>query len=296
MREYIERIQATLDYMEVNLERPITMSELARVACFSVFHFHRVFVLMVGDTAADYLRNRRLAKAADALLKTEQRVLDIALEHGFQSHETFARAFKRQFELTPLEYRRRKISLALQPFVKLSRAPRLHEGGIVMTPSLVTKSAFKLIGYAVETNANEGKNLTDIPAFWQRYMRERWGENVPNKLRPDVEMGVCMNFQPETGDFTYMIGYEAESFDNVPEGMACYTVPEATYAVFTTPKASEPEFSSSIQQTWAQAFQEWFPTSGYEHAGTSEFEWYDKRCWSDTDKQMDIYIPIAKKA
>ena len=101
--EYIERIQATLDYIEVNLERPITMSELAKVSCFSVFHFHRVFVLMVGDTAADYLRKRRLAKAADALLTTDQRVIDIALKYGFQSHETFARAFKRQFQLTPVE-------------------------------------------------------------------------------------------------------------------------------------------------------------------------------------------------
>ncbi|PWK06664.1 AraC family transcriptional regulator [Tumebacillus permanentifrigoris] len=294
--DYHERIQATLAYIEENLDQQITMQELAKVACFSVFHFHRVFVLMVGDTAADYLRKRRLSKAAVALLTTNQRVLDIALEHGFQAHETFARAFKRQFQLTPVEYRKSRISLALQPIVTLSRISRLHEGGLTMTPTIVTKSAFKLIGYALETNCNEGQNHVEIPAFWQRYMNEKLGDHIPNKLRPDVELGVCANFQPETGVLTYVIGFEADSFDNVPEGMVCYTIPEATYAVFTTPPASDAEFGQTIQQAWGQAFSEWFPTSGYEHAGTSEFEWYDKRCWSESDKQMDIYIPIAKKS
>nr|WP_232463498.1 helix-turn-helix transcriptional regulator [Tumebacillus avium] len=89
------------------------MEELAKVACFSVFHFHRVFVLTLGDTAADYLRKRRLAKAAELLRTTDQRVLDIALASGFQSHETFARAFKRQFQLTPLKYRKSGVSLVL---------------------------------------------------------------------------------------------------------------------------------------------------------------------------------------
>lgn len=294
--EYVERIQATLDYIEVNLERPITMSELAQVACFSVFHFHRVFVWMVGDTVADYLRKRRLAKAADALLTTDQRVIDIALKYGFQSHETFARAFKRQFQLTPVEYRKRRISLMLQPIVTLSRISRLNQGGVMMTPTLVTKTEFKLVGYALETNINEGQNHAEIPAFWNRYLTEKLGEHVPNKIRPNVELGVCANFQPETGVLTYVIGFEVDSFDNVPDGMVCHTVPEATYAVFTTPKASEQDFSASIPQVWAAAFQNWFPSSGYEHAGTPEFEWYDERCWSDTDKQMDIYIPIAKKA
>ncbi|MBL0387773.1 AraC family transcriptional regulator [Tumebacillus sp. ITR2] len=293
--EYRERIQVTLDYIEMNLDRPITMNELANVACFSVFHFHRLFVLTVGDTAADYLRKRRLSKAAVALLNSNRRVIDIALEHGFQSHETFARAFKREFQMTPVECRKRRISLALQPVATLAPLSRLPEGGILMTPNIVTKPAFKLIGYGLETNINEGQNHTDIPAFWNRYITEELGANVPNKLRPEVELGICTNFQPETGQFTYVIGFETDTSENVPDGMICVTVPEATYAVFTTPKASDREFSSSIQNTWARAFQEWFPTSGYEQAGTGEFEWYDERCMSETDKQMDIYIPIQKK-
>ncbi|ASS74373.1 hypothetical protein CIG75_04825 [Tumebacillus algifaecis] len=292
--EYIERIQATLDYIEHHLDRPITMEELAKVACFSVFHFHRVFALTLGSTAADYLRKRRLAKAAELLRTTDQRVLDIALATGFQSHEAFARAFKRQFQLTPLEYRKSVLSLALQPFVTLTHTPRIREGGITMTPTIVTRSAFKLIGYGLETETNEGKNHQDIPAFWQRYIQENLGANIPNKLRPSVEIGICTNFEPETGRFSYVIGFEAETFDNVPEGMMCITVPEATYAVFTTPKVSNADFPSSIQQTWAQAFQEWFPTSGYQ-ACTPEFEWYDERSESDTDKQMDIYIAIVKE-
>lgn len=292
--EYIERIQATLDYMEHHLDQTISMEELAKVACFSVFHFHRVFVLTLGDTAADYLRKRRLAKAAELLRTTDQRVLDIALTSGFQSHETFARAFKRQFQLTPLEYRKSGVSLALQPFVTLTHAPRLHKGGSTMTPTIVTKPSFKLIGYGFGTETNEGKNHDDIPAFWQRYLQENLRVNIPNKLHPSVEIGMCTDFEPETGRFTYLIGYEADSFDNVPEGLMCITVPEATYAVFTTPKASKEDFVSTIQETWNQAYQEWFPTSGYQ-ACSPEFECYDERAESDTDKQVDIYIAIVKE-
>ncbi|KEO83258.1 AraC family transcriptional regulator [Tumebacillus flagellatus] len=292
--EYIERIQAALDYIEENLDRPILMEDLAREACFSVFHFHRLFVFMLGDTAADYLRKRRLAKAADLLRTTEQRVLDIALASGFQSHETFARAFKREFRLTPVEYRKSGISLGLQPLATLTHVPRPRRGGITMTPKIVTKPAFKLIGYGLDTNSNEGQNHRDIPQFWQRYLQENLRANIPNKLRPSVEIGLCTNFQPETGDFTYVIGFETESFDEVPEGMVCIEVPEATYAVFTTPKADNADFPASIQQTWAKAFQEWFPTSGYQ-ACTPEFEWYDERSESDTDKQMDIYVAIVRE-
>lgn len=293
---YREKIQATIDYIEEHLNETISLCDLAGLACFSEFHYHRMFQWMVGVPVMDYIRKRRLSQAALALRESKRRVVDVALEYGFQSHETFARAFKRQFQVTPDAYRRAGLSLALQPRIILPEIPATgNRGGHHMQPKLVTKPSFKVIGYALETNVNEGRNHLDIPAFWQRYLSEGLGKHIPNKLRPDVELGICTDFQPATGDFKYVIGYEVDTFDGVPEGMVCVTIPEATYAVFTTPKATAAEFSSSIQTTWGKAYQDWFPESGYVHGASAEFEWYDDRCASGDERQMDIYLPIQKK-
>lgn len=293
--EYNERIQLTIDYIEEHLDQPIRLQDLAKLACFSDFHYHRLFQFMVGDSVMDYIRKRRLSKAALALAQTKQRVIDIALDHGFQTHETFARAFKRHFQVTPVEYRRKGYSLSLQPKMELPARPKSARGGHTMKPTIVTKPAFKVIGYALETSVNEGRNHVDIPAFWQHYLREQLWKNIPNKVRPDVELGICGSFVPETGALTYIIGYEVDTFEGLPEGLVTYTVPEATYAVFTTPKCAEADFPASIQSTWASIYQNWFPTSGYEHDGKPEMEWYDDRCRKDTDLEMDIYLPIMKK-
>lgn len=83
----------------------------------------------------------------------------------------------------------------------------------------------------------------------------------------------------------------------MPADLVCREFPEARYAVFTTPKVTQDQFVASIQSTWKAIFEEWFPHSGYEHAGGAEFELYDERCNSSKNEliQMDIYIPIKEK-
>ena len=162
-----------------------------------------------------------------------------------------------------------------------------------------TKPEMSIIGYELKTTVHEASNLKEIPAFWYKYLSEQLYNNIPNRVHTasPVELGLCMDFNSQTGEMSYIIGMEATSFDNVPSEMVCRTIPEATYAVFTTPKVPHAEFSQSIQSTWKSIFEEWFPHSGYEHAGTPEFEWYDERCHQDKHEmiQMDIYIPVKSK-
>lgn len=164
---------------------------------------------------------------------------------------------------------------------------------------IITKPEMKVIGYELKTSIHEGRNHREIPAFWDHYMSQKLYENFPNTVQkePLAELGLCMDFNMETGDMSYIIGMEATSFDNVPADMVCRTIPEATYAVFTTPLVSHADFSDSIQSTWKSIYAEWFPHSPYEHAGTAEFEWYDERSHQDKHEliQMDIYIPIKEK-
>jgi AraC family transcriptional regulator len=292
MTDYTARIQAIIDYIEEHLSQELTLVGLAKRACFSEYHFHRVFLAYVGESVMEYIRKRRLTEAAHALAHTDQRIVDIAFDHGFQSHETFSRAFKRCFSMTPGEYRKHPS----QPiaFLKANLIHPYPNGGIAMEPKFVTKPEFMLIGFELRTTTIDGRNHKEIPAFWQQYIKEDLGSRIPNKLKPTEELGICGDFHPADSSFGYVIGFEVDRFEGAGEDMVCKAYPAAQYVVFTTPPASEDQFAQSIQSTWKAIYKEWFPQSGYEHAGTPEFELYDERSMGSENKQMDIYIPIKK--
>jgi AraC family transcriptional regulator len=287
-------IQRTLDYIEENLDQQVTLLQLAEVACFSPFHYHRVFQTMVGDSVMNYVRKRRLTSAAVRLFYTDEKVIDIAFDIGFQYQESFNRAFKNFYGVTPKQYREAKRLTG--PLIGKACLIKNHFfGGICMEPNLVTKPAFHIIGYELRTNSTDGQNNMDIPQFWQQYLQKNLGCNIPNPINQNQELGICTNFDPETGEFVYVIGMEVKEGTQAPEGMVYMSFPEQEYVVFTTPKSDEQSFSSTIQSTWNNIFTNWFPQSGYEHAGTVEFELYDERCYGSENKEMDIYIPVKKQ-
>lgn len=300
---YWSRIQGTIDYIEERLDQPLTLAELAKRAGFSEFHFHRMFVMTAGDPVMEYVRKRRLAKAAYELSHTDARVVDVAFACGFASHETFTRAFRRLFGMSPNAYRRRRI--AVRPYEKLNvLQDKYHPylGGIAMQYRIETKPAFRVIGYEIKTSPADGRNHREIPAFWDRYMTDRLWENIPVASRGEdaFELGICHGFDMQTGEFSYLIGMEThpgQPEEPLEEPLVGRSFPEGTYAVFTTPAVPRSEFSGSIQATWMAIFGEWFPHSGYEHGGGAEFELYDSRSGPDRDlQQMDIYVPVRPKS
>ena len=93
--DYFDRICMSIDFIEANLDEEMTLVEIACWAYFSAYHFHRVFQGVVGETVMEYIRKRRLTKAAHSLLHTERKIIDIAMGYGFKSPETFTRAFRK---------------------------------------------------------------------------------------------------------------------------------------------------------------------------------------------------------
>lgn len=293
--DYEVCIQRTLDYIEGNLHERITLEGLAELACFSPFHYHRVFQFLVGETVMEYVRKRRLTHAALRLLQSEDKVIDIAFDLGFQYHESFNRAFKKYYGRSPREYRSANvhpISLHQRACLNMNR----YTGGMNMDMKLIKKPAFHIMGYDLKTRNTNGENNREIPKFWQHYIQNNLGAQIPNPLHQNQELGLCTGYNTTTGEFVYMIGMEVAEGTQAPEGLSYRSFPEMEYAVFTTPKASEENFTQSIQQTWVEIFSKWFPDSGYEHNGKVEFELYDERCYGKDNKQIDIYIPVVKKA
>ena len=103
---YLDEVQRGIDYIEANLDAEIELAEVARRAGISQWHFQRIFKALTNETLKTYIRSRRLANALDKLANTRERILEIALASGFETQESFTRAFKLAFGVTPASYRR----------------------------------------------------------------------------------------------------------------------------------------------------------------------------------------------
>src|SRR4030095_11384200 len=101
----IERLLPVLVHIQANLDQDLSLEVLAKRLRLSQFHFHRLFRSAVGETLKQYTQRRRLERAANRLIIHDATILDVALDSGFQSHETFSREFKRRFQVTPKSYR-----------------------------------------------------------------------------------------------------------------------------------------------------------------------------------------------
>lgn len=103
--DYRARLVRVMAFIDANLDRDLPLDELAREACFSAFHFHRVFRAMLGMTVAGYVRRRKLVRSARRLADTDDPVVDVALDAGYEAHESFSRAFRAMYSLSPSEFR-----------------------------------------------------------------------------------------------------------------------------------------------------------------------------------------------
>jgi AraC family transcriptional regulator len=112
--DYKERILRVLRHIQEHLDEALDLEELARVACFSSFHFHRIFAAMTGETIADHVRRLRLERAAMELRSGAKQVIQLALDAGYEAHEAFTRAFKAAYGVSPAEFRRATEPIAIR--------------------------------------------------------------------------------------------------------------------------------------------------------------------------------------
>ncbi|MGN7938474.1 helix-turn-helix domain-containing protein [Virgibacillus sp. 6R] len=111
---YSPIIQETIEYIEKNLHEELTLENTAQHAGFSKFHYHRIFQKEVGVTVSEYIRYRRIANAANLLLYSDEKIIDIALYYRFESQESFTRSFKKYYQLPPGQYRKIMSKLTIQ--------------------------------------------------------------------------------------------------------------------------------------------------------------------------------------
>ncbi|MDB1921324.1 AraC family transcriptional regulator [Clostridium tertium] len=293
---YNDAIALCIDYIEKNIKNELSPELIANECGYSTFHFSRVFNINKGITLMEYVKKRRLSLAAEDLFD-DKKIIDIALEYGFQTHNGFSKAFKKEFGFSPTQYLKRMDR-------NLEKELILKFGGDFMKPTIIEKPTFKVAGYGIKTNITNGNYTKDVASFWINYDGENLESKMYQILNPPKhgEVGLCIPSSEDNGEATYMLGVIVNDFNDVTDDMITVEVPEATYAVFSTPPVNTSteiennEFANVIKQTWKYIFEEWFKDSGYVFDETKlDFEYYDERCHPTIGTVMDIYVPVLKK-
>lgn len=288
--DWLTGIQNAINYVEEHLTENIDYEEVAKEAACSNFYFQRIFGILCGISLGDYIRSRRLTLAGNELSASDDKVIDIALKYGYESPESFTRAFSRFHGVTPSEAR--KDGSRLKSFSRISVKITLS-GGSVMNYKIVEKEAFDIIE-KVETHSVENDtNAKSIPDFWTRSHQDGTVKTLLDVTTDRTFLfGVCYGSLPENAKtFDYSIAAAYGKDAAVPEGFLRNTIPARTWAVFEC-KGAMP---GAIQDLWHKIVSEFFPASSYKPTCEMDIEAYSEGNMSDPDYRSEIWIPVVKK-
>ena len=293
--EHLNQIQRAVDYIEDRLNEDLSIESIAREAGFSMWHFQNVFKGTVGDTVKNYVRNRRLTKAMLELGATDKRILDLALDAGFESQESFTRAFKQFFNITPGECRTHGNKSELshsKPRITMDYLNHLY-GGMTMEPKIKTTVELKVIGMGgnfISILSPDKNNFEVIPKIWGQYMSR--SKEITNRENWN-NIGICScitdpKLKQHPDECFYMAGTVVSDFDNVPAGMLIKVIPAGRYAVFTHKGKLD-----KLQHTMNFIYGSWLAKSEYKLRDAPDLEMYDERFNLDSDdSEIDLYIPV----
>lgn len=288
--DWITGIQNAINYIENHLTEEIDYDKAAAEAACSSFYFQRIFSILCDISLSEYIRNRRLTLAGNELNASNAKVIDIALKYGYESPESFARAFFKFHGITPSEAK--KNGSKLKSFSRLSVKITLS-GGSVMDYKIVEKEAFEIIEKVEAHSIENETNSKSIPDFWTRSHNDGTVKTLfENATDNTFIFGVCYgNNSDSAKTFNYSIGAICDENTIVPKGFRKNTIPARTWAIFEC-KGAMPK---SIQDMWHKITAEFFPTSGYEPTCEMDIEAYTEGDMGSENYRSEIWIPVVKK-
>ena len=302
--DWIKGMQKSIDYIEENLTEEINYEKVAAESFSSSYHFQRVFSILCGYTLGEYIRLRRLSLAGAELANGKEKVIDIALKYGYDSPDSFAKAFQKFHGITPSQAR--ADGSKLKSFSRLSIKISL-EGGSIMNYRIETKPQFTLLGYKKRfegTPYDELRHKQEGDFFITTRAHQWMLKGMANDKLSDY--CVITNMNDDGYDFYIASTTDNWERDNLYNSKVTgidfmdkfkfeeIVIPERTYAVFETEKQRMPipEYFDIRKQIAT----EWLSNNEYQMINAPELAVYH---WGIvggyTERTIEIWIPIEKK-
>ncbi|MCB5952214.1 AraC family transcriptional regulator [Enterococcus sp. BWT-B8] len=282
--EWIDRLEQSLDYIEKNLTEKIDYSELAKIACCSEYHYQRVFSYIVGVPLTEYIRRRRLSLAG-AELQQGDKVLTVAVKYGYESANSFTRAFKAIHGITPSQAKKEGVRLKNYPRIKFQISIK---GDVEMEYRIETKEAFRIVGARTPLSKEIEENFKEVPQFWSKVSTDGTLSKIVPLMNQKLKgvMGVSSGFAANEDEPEYYIAVASDQ--PVPEGLAEYTVKRYTWAIFS---GSGP-MPHAIQELEKRIVTDWLPSSGYEYTNGPDIELYIES--NPENAVFEVWMPVVK--
>lgn len=284
--EWTEAIKEAVSYIENHITEDITMYDVASHVNISPFYFNKGFSILCGYSMAEYIRNRRLALAGEELIGSDITVIELAMKYGYDSPDSFTKAFSRFHGCTPSIVR--KNGAMLKAFAPLKLTISL-KGGYIMDYRITKKESFTVLASSAKFSYDNAKQA--LPVFWQEHYAKGNGKYVCGMFG--------INIDPQMGNetFEYLIADIYNPSVDIPNGFTVKTIPAFTWAVFPC-KGALPH---SLQDVNIKIFSEWLPAlQDYEFAAGYCVEMYDAPekypgGTQDENYYTEIWIPVKKK-
>lgn len=283
--DWIKIIENALRYIEKNLSGELTVDRIAEKVNISPFYFQKGFSMLCGYSVGEYIRMRRLSVAGSELVTSDNKVIDLALKYGYDSPDSFTKAFTRFHGSTPTDVRRK--GALLKSFAPL-HIKIILDGGNTMEYRVEEKPAFRVMGVS-KMFSYETANA-DVPQYWDEI-------HVQAAVKPVEGMyGICFDEEMGGNRFRYMIADDLEEGEAGEKNLETYEVPRHTWAIFPCRGA----MPLSIQEVNRRIFSEWLPAGNYEIAEGYNIEYYSdsaefKDGTQDPDYYAEVWIPVRER-
>ncbi len=304
---WITGLQKAIDYIEDHLLEDLEYDEIAARCFSSGYHFQRVFSILCGYTVCEYVRNRRLSLAATELASTDIKVIDAALKYGYESPDSFAKAFQRFHGVLPSQVKAG--GCRLRSFSRLVLNFSM-EGGKEMNYRIETKPEMTLTGYRAhftgapygpERERQEGQLFVTTRGK-QWFLR---GAAAPSNGRYPDEYCVIDHLDNDGYDFCYCQDLDAWSREHLYDhsvtgvdfveslGLETIVIPANTYVIFEARDVKNPirDYFERVNQR-AQILSEWMPEMGFELAEGPELAVYH---WMPREERnVQVWMPVKR--
>jgi AraC family transcriptional regulator len=288
--DFLAQVQRGIDYIETNLEFDIQAADVARHAGISQWHFQRIFKALTNETLMTYIRSRRFSRSLDKLANTKERVLEIALAAGFDTQESFTRAFKKAFSVTPAHYRKHASAFAFMRKVRFDASYLDHiHTNLSLEPEIVEQPELHLVGMCTRFFGidSEKNNIADkLPQLWNAFLPRL--DDIPHRASNGC-YGVVRQLAAHSDELEYWAVAPVERLDKLPRDLLRLQVPAARYARFT-----HKGFVANVNMTVNYIYSSWLLRSGMRHTYGCDLEFYGSEYAANSEKSVIYYaIPIA---
>ena len=277
-----DNIKNALVYIDNHLDEAVSVESLAKQFHFSPYYFHRMFTVIVGKAIAAHIRDRRFMRACIQLASTDETILNIGLSCGYNSAQSFSRAFRQSYGLSPSEYRKQGfIPIMITVDEMIMKFTNRLRGGIDVNPQIIKRDAFTIAGVS-----GDGDKTGEVWGAFEKLHNEK---PLANKLSDN---GYEIRLYGKQSH-TVHVGFVVSGAVN-DEAYKLVTLPASEYASFDVYVANGYDSENNAMNEWLESNKQ-----GYTERLLDDVhycvEYYDERFNGDeAGSIVEIWIPIEK--